>query len=47
MVILAANHSSVFYLLSEDIWNAGNLAVGACIRITSNDVVLDGADHFL
>ena len=35
------------YLLSEDIWNAGNQAVGACIRITSNDVVLDGADHFI
>lgn len=35
------------YLLSEDIWNAGNQAARACIRITSNDVVLDGADHFI
>lgn len=39
--------SSGDYVLTEDIWNAGNSAVLSCINITSSNVNFDGASHFI
>lgn len=39
--------SSGDYVLTQDIWNAGNSAVLSCINITSSNVNFDGENHFV
>lgn len=39
--------SSGDYVLGQDIWRTGNLAVSSCINITSSNVVFDGESHYI
>ncbi|CAG0957906.1 hypothetical protein METP3_00645 [Methanosarcinales archaeon] len=39
--------SSGDYVLGQDIWSSGNMAVSSCINITSSNVVFDGESHYI
>ncbi|CAG0967699.1 hypothetical protein METP2_01202 [Methanosarcinales archaeon] len=39
--------SSGDYVLGQDIWSTGNMAVSSCINITSSNVVFDGESHYI
>ena len=39
--------SSGNYVLGQDIWSTGNMAVSSCINITSSNVVFDGGSHYI
>ena len=39
--------SSGDYILGQDIWSTGNMAVSSCINITSSNVVFDGESHYI